>query len=232
ASQTDGTSSETHRSDQRTPCRAGRGYGPRCARARIALMPESLEARLRRVVAGADDAKMWLYDAYAGRLFRKLAARYGMHGYNPEDLLHDAFVFYFQHDCRVIAAFLERNSDRPITEELVERYLWDLAGGVVANERRARRKDSLRALETSGIASETPGPERAALSRDLLAQLADCIQEHGRRVFLYSRMRYVDGLEPEEIATVTGWSTKATYKLKTKLNETLARCAERLGLSR
>jgi len=195
-------------------------------------MQESLEARLRRVVAGDRDAKMWLYDTYAGRLFRKLTARYGMHGYNPEDLLHDAFIFYFQHDSRVIAGFLERHSGRTITEERVERYLWDLAGGVVANERRARRKDSLRSFETSSLVSDAPGPERAALSRDLLGQLADCIQEHGRRVFLYSRLRYVDGLEPEEIAAATGWSTKATYKLKTKLNETLALCAERLGLSR
>jgi DNA-directed RNA polymerase specialized sigma24 family protein len=195
-------------------------------------MQETLEARLLRVAAGDRDAKMWLYDTYAGRLFRKLASRYGTHGYNPEDLLHDAFIFYFQHDCRVITAFLERNSGRRITDELVERYLWDLAGGVVANERRARRKDSLRSLEASSLVSEAPGPERAALSRDLLAQLADCIQEHGRRVYLYSCMRYVDGLEPEEIAAATGWSTKATYKLKTKLNETLTRCAERLGLSR
>src|SRR5262245_31685926 len=195
-------------------------------------MHESLESRLQRVVAGDKDAKMWLYDTFAGGRHRELSSRYGMHGYNPEDLLHDAFVFYFQHDCRVITAFLERNSGRTITEESVERYLWDLAGGVVANERRARRKDSLRALETSSLVSDAPGPERSALSRDLLAQLADCIQENGRRVYLYSRMRYVDGLEPEEIAAATGWSTKATYKLKTKLNETLAHCAERLGLSR
>src|SRR5262245_39374780 len=125
--------------------------------------PGTLEERLARVAAGDADAKMWLYDAFAGRLFRKLTLRYGPHGYNPEDLLHDAFIFYFQHESRVIAAFVERHRGRPISEELVERYLWDLAGGVVANQRRSRRKDAVQALDAASIVSEAPGPERVAL---------------------------------------------------------------------
>ena len=192
----------------------------------------SVKQRLERVASSDPDAKIWLYDTFGGRLFRKLNTRYAAHGYNPEDLLHDAFIFYFQHDGRVIATFLERNAGQPITEEALERYLWDLAGGVVANQRRTRRRASLQMLEPSSMASDAADPERVALSRDLLAQLGDCIQEHGQRVFLYSRMRYADGLEPEEIAAATGWSAKATYKLKTKLNEILARCAERLGIVR
>jgi hypothetical protein len=43
-------------------------------------MEGSLEDKLRRLVEGDAEAKQWLYDRFAGRLYRKLTARYGGHG--------------------------------------------------------------------------------------------------------------------------------------------------------
>jgi len=40
----------------------------------------------------------------------------------------------------------------------------------------------------------------------------------------------MDNLTPEEIAQSTGWSRKATYKLKQTLNSEVQTCAEALGL--
>jgi DNA-directed RNA polymerase specialized sigma24 family protein len=49
-------------------------------------------------------------------------------------------------------------------------------------------------------------------------------------LLLYSRLRYFDGFEPDEIAKIAGWSRKTTYKLKLALNEALSRCAQALDL--
>jgi DNA-directed RNA polymerase specialized sigma24 family protein len=152
------------------------------------------------------------------------------HGYDPEDLLHEAFVFFFQHDARALASLLEKQRQAPLREEEIERLLWDLACGLVANIRRARRRNPTESLDPARLSGDMPDPQRAALSRDLLGQLADCIHGQGARIFLYSRLRFVDGLKPEEISATTGWSMKATYKLKSALNEALAHCASRLGI--
>jgi DNA-directed RNA polymerase specialized sigma24 family protein len=193
-------------------------------------MEGSLSQQLSRIVAGEQAAKLWWFDTFAGHLSRRLELRYGHAGYELEDLLHDAFVFYFQHEARVIAKFLERHASEEITEELIERYLWDLVGGLVANRRRANRRSRFEELDGRTLATTQPDPQRAALSKDTVAQLADCIGERNPRLLLYSRLRYFDGFEPDEIATIAGWSRKTTYKLKLALNEALIRCAQALDL--
>ncbi|MEM1183001.1 MAG: hypothetical protein AAGM22_31960, partial [Acidobacteriota bacterium] len=83
--------------------------------------------------------------------------------------------------------------------------------------------------ESFDEADERPTAEQEALDRDRLERLADCIERANARVFLYFSLRFRDGLAPEEIVTVTGWSKKATYKLKQRLNDAVEVCAEALG---
>ena len=65
---------------------------------------------------------------------------------------------------------------------------------------------------------------------DLLKQLDRCLRAQRARIYLYYRLRYYEGLTPEEIARATGWSRKATYKLRQALNEAVRTCARELGI--
>ena len=62
--------------------------------------------QLARIFAGERRGAAWLYDTFAPRLHRRLRGRYGYPGgLETDDLLHDAFVFYFQHRAKVLRDF-------------------------------------------------------------------------------------------------------------------------------
>ncbi|HKQ62945.1 MAG TPA: sigma-70 family RNA polymerase sigma factor [Candidatus Polarisedimenticolaceae bacterium] len=188
--------------------------------------------RLERILAGDGDARRWLYETFAARLFRRLHLRYAARpGIDADEIFQDAFVAFFQRDSRVLARFIERVPEAERTEARLEGYLWDVACGIASNRRRsARRHRDVPLLD----ADAQPDPldfEQQTVDRDTLLRLIGCLKHAGSRVFLYAQLRYVDGLSPEEIARVTGWSRKATYKLKLILHEAVERCAERLRLS-
>ena len=194
-------------------------------------MAPSVSEWLERIGRGDGEARAWLYETFAGRLYRGLRARYaGRHGYDAEELLQDAFLLFFQHDARVLSRFLELVPESERTEARLERHLWDLACGVASNRRRSLRRRPESPLPERPLTSAGPGPERESLGRDTVQRLAQCIRARNERVYLYFKLRYVDGLTPVEIAEATGWSLKATYKLKLRLNEAVAACAARLGI--
>ena len=145
-------------------------------------------------------------------------------------MLHDSFLPLFQ-QARLVDNFLEQVPAEEQTVPRFEIFLWNHACGIASNRRRSlkRRVDAPWPDEEPG--SLSGDPERASLSRDILARLADCLEASGRRIYLYYKLRYVDGLTPGEIMNVTGWSRKATYKLKLSLNEAVGRCAKRLGIA-
>lgn len=185
---------------------------------------------LRRLVAGDSAATAWLYDTFAGRLYRRLELRYGYPGgLDTEDLLHDAFVFFFQHDARVLRRFLEEFSPEEQTPARLERYLWDLACGLAANRRRSQGRAKVIPFTRDEI-SPTPSIESSMIDRDRLARLGECIEGHGTRIFLYYKMRFHDGLKPAEIKRITGWSSKSTYKLKQTLTRAVEQCVDQLQL--
>lgn len=197
-------------------------------------MSVSVSHWLERISRGDEEARTWLWETFAERLRRRLRARYQeRYGYNADELLQDAFVFYFQHDARALSRLLEvGESDGVLTEERLERHLWDLACGLASNRRRGLRRDPALGMPAGPIPSTAPNPERILTERDTLLRLAECIRARSERAYLYFKFRYVDGLTPEEIAAITGWSRKATYKLRERLNRAVAECAETLGLKR
>lgn len=197
----------------------------------------AVSARLEALLSGQREAAAWLYDCFGHPLYRRLAARYA---HWPEletsDLLQDAFVFFFQKGGKVLRDFLDRTAAEERTAARLERYLWDLACGLVSNRRRAAKRAGPHSSlddEKSGLpelAAAAAG-EEAQVDRDLLEKLRTCLEERGARLALYFRFRFADGFSPNEIAAITGWSAKATYKLKQAIEEGLAECARRLGLA-
>lgn len=191
-----------------------------------------LERRLRGIAAGRQPDAAWLYDALAARLYRRLKQRYGYPGgLEVDDLLHDTFVLVLRGRARHLIAFLERTPRVQLTLTALERYLWDQACGLASNRRRAAGFRKLVPLEEVGEPVEPSDEERRAIHADALARLVDCLRGKGQRMFLYFTFRYSDGLTPEEVSKVTGWSMKATYKLRQTLNMAVQECAERLGIA-
>jgi len=188
-------------------------------------------ARLRLVLAGDVAAAAWLYDTFAPRLYRRLRRRYGYPGgLDADDLLHDAFVYFFQRSGAALRRIVDRSAPGELTPEGLERRLWDLACGIAANRRRAAARRRGTALTERVILASAPQGERQAVSRDLLQRLDACLRGSRPKVYLYFKLRYWDGLLPNEIAAATGWSPQATYKLKEDLNAALAECAACLGI--
>ena len=192
-------------------------------------MSEDVRQRVRQITEGDREAAAWLYDAFAPGLFRRLRQRYG-HSADPEDLLQDAFAFYFQRGAKVLRDFLDRQAVGEVTREALGRHLWDLACGVAANHRRSAWSRKVVPIEGRDREAQETDAETGTLARDTLRRLARCLREGRARVYLYFKLRYVDALSAEEVAAVTGWSMKATYKLRQSLNEAVRGCVERLGL--
>lgn len=193
---------------------------------------EQITAHLEGVVAGDQAAGAWLYDAFADRLFRRLRQRYGYLGEaGVEDILQDAYLLVLRNDARLLRRFLEQVPAAGQTAARLERFLWDQACGLASNQRRSASHRKVVPLTTIHP-NQQPDAEREVAERDWLARLELCLSKGRARVFLYYKLRYRDGLSPEQISTATGWSRKATYKLKEALNAALGGCVERLAQAR
>ena len=191
---------------------------------------DSIAEKIHRIGSGDRDAQAWLYDRFADRLYRRLQGRYGSSvRFDAEAILHDAYIWFFQSEAKVLKRFVERTPIDEQSEARLEGHLWGLACGVASNRRRGikRSPESTAAVPESADHRDS---EQQAIDRDVLFQLSQCLKKNGSRLFLYYTLRYVDGLTPDEISTVTGWERRATYKLKTSLNQGLARCIKLLGL--
>ncbi len=193
-------------------------------------MSEALHDQIARVVDGDRDATARLYDHFAPRLYRRLRARYGPAGLDAEELLQDAFVLFLQHDARVLRRLLERHAPAALNELTVHTYLWDQACGIASNRRRAQRRTGVVSVVGSEMLADD-SHSRRTITSDLLERLDDCLAGKNPRVYLYFKLRFVDGLSPDEVAQATGWSRKATYKLRQQFNAALADCAARLELT-
>jgi len=192
-------------------------------------MSDDVHAKVERVIAGDRHAAAWLYDTYAPDLFRRLRRRYAYQGGpDAEDLLQDAYAFFFQNECKVLRDFLERVPRDEGAGRALERHLWNLACGLATNLRRSAWTRRMRTVAEVEVESVPGGAEGRTIARDLLERIDACLRQERERVYLYYQLRYRDHLTPAEIARATGWSRKATYKLKEALNEALARCAEEL----
>ncbi len=188
-------------------------------------MPESIPAQISRILAGDREAAGWLYDTFAPRLLRRLGQRFAAHGLDPQDLLQDTFLYVLGSDGRV----LERFRARAVDERDLEHLLWNAACGIASNRRRSVLRHPAAALDPRAL-PPTAGGEGRAVARDALKRLGDCLFAGGERPYLYFQLRYLDGHTPAEIADITGWSRKATYKLKQTLDQALDRCVEELGI--
>ncbi|MCB1033540.1 MAG: sigma-70 family RNA polymerase sigma factor [Acidobacteria bacterium] len=194
-------------------------------------MQPTVRHRLTGILEGDREASAWLYDTFGPRLYRRLKQRYSYPGgLDGEDLLQDAFLFFFQNDGRVLRRFLEQVPPQQQTPGQLETYLWDLACGVASNRRRSAFHRRVVSLFDRHDIPLDPLAERHAIDRDTVERLEDCLREGRERVFLYYVLRYKDGLAPEEVAAVCGWSRKATYKLKQLLDKAVATCARLLGI--
>ncbi|HEV7518893.1 MAG TPA: hypothetical protein VGR07_21575, partial [Thermoanaerobaculia bacterium] len=185
-----------------------------------------------RLTAGDPEAVAWLYDRIAPDLYRRLRRRYGYPG-GPDaaDLLQETFLLCLRDEARLFRGLLAGQPAGAPALPATERYLWDLACGLAANVRRSIWSRRVEPLPKPQTLSSEPLSERSTLARDALDRLDRCLGEQGERVYLYFKLRYVDALSPEEIAAGTGWSRKATYKLRQALNEAVERCLDRLGLT-
>lgn len=193
-------------------------------------MERGLEEKLRELLKSDPAAAAWLYDTFAPRIYRRLRQRYSyLEDPDVEDLLHDTFLLSFQNGFRVFERFLE--SDASTDEETLERRLWDLACGLAANLRRSAAVRRVVPLAERHNPVSSAHAEQAVMDRDLLSRLNACLEERSTRVFLYFQLRYRDGLSPQEVSQVTGWSQKATYKLKQRLDEAIRRCAQKLEIA-
>ena len=187
-----------------------------------------VQQMLWRIVQGDEAAAAWLYETFAGRLRRRLGMRY--RGLDADELVQEAFVSYLRNDAALIRRAIDRLPEGEGQEARLERYLWDLACGLATNQRRSASHRRVVQLGPVERRAEESGPEEESVARDLLVRLDACLRGRGDRVYLYFKLRFVDGLQPREIATSTGWSMKATYKLRQALNEAVAACSEELGI--
>jgi len=190
-----------------------------------------LTVRVQQLAAGEEEARRWLHATFAPRLLRRLRGRYARHrDLDVEELLQDAFLFFYQQAARTFTRFLDEVPAEARSEARLDGYLWDLACGIASNRLRAARRHPVSPAPLGEDAPDPQDTERRALHRDLLGRLAICLKRAGSRAFLYYKLRFVDGYTPDEIAQATGWSRKATYKLRFVLDGAIERCAQRLGL--
>jgi DNA-directed RNA polymerase specialized sigma24 family protein len=196
------------------------------------MSSNQVNSSLERVLEGDQEAIAWLFDEFSAGLYRRLKARYEYAGgIEAEDLLQDSFVFYLQNDCKVLRDFLDRVPVAGQTRERLERHLWDLACGLAANRRRSlKRKKDEPLPDDQWLDDPSAGPAQEAIGKQEMNLLDGCLEAAGERVYLYYKLRYWEGLSPADIAELTGWTMKITYRQKQALGSALEECAEKLGL--
>ena len=195
------------------------------------MLANKLSQMLVKVIAGEPEAGAWLYDTFAPRLYRLLYQRYGPDGvFDPDDLVQDAFIFFLQNQGKVLRDFLDQYPESDHTESGLLRRLWELTRGVVANKRRYLKTHGFSSFPELLDVASTENLEQDAIRRELIIRLDACLKKKKTRIYLYYKLRYHDGLTPQEIVQVTGWSQKAVYKLKDHLNEAVRHCAQKMGL--
>ncbi len=193
-------------------------------------MPQSILAKITQLLAGDRSAVAWLYDAFAPRLLRRLGMRFGeVRGLDCEDLLQDTFVYVLKEEGRVLERFRTRYVDDEPEAWDLEHFLWCAACGIASNRRRSLVRHPSASIEGRELMPNLAG-ESPAIARDALERLGDCLFRSGTRLRLYFQLRYRDGHKPAEISAITGWSQRATYKLKRALDEALERCVDELEL--
>ncbi len=191
-----------------------------------------LSARLSRLAQGDSEGAAWIYDQFAAELFARLKRRYGYLGEaEMEDLLQDTFLLALRGQGRLLTSWSEAQDPAAVTPVGLSRYLWDLACGLASNRRRAASLRRVVSFPSGEELADAPQAEQIVVDRDTLTRLLACLRGSGTRMFLYFTLRYRDGLSPEDVAAATGWSKKATYKLRQTLNAALTRCREQLGLA-
>ncbi len=193
-------------------------------------MSESILAAISRILSGDREAVAWLYDTFAPRLLRRLGLRFaGTQGLDPEDLVQDTFLYALKQEGQVLDRFRQRHSgSEPMAQDL-ENFLWGAACGIASNRRRSLLRHPSAPIDS--LTLSTDREEGLTLARDALERLAACLSQSGHRLELYFQLRYRDGHKPAEIAHITGWSQKATYKLKQTLDSALDACIETLELA-
>ncbi len=194
-------------------------------------MSEWIRRQVERAARGESAAIGWFYQRFAPSLLRRLGARFAyLKACDPEDLLHDTFIYVLSRESLALRRFLDQAPLDASTDAAVERFLWSAACGVASNRLRTGRRHAAHRLEPERAANAIRSGEGRALARDALVRLASCLAERGEAHYLYFQLRYLDGLTPAEIVQATGWSRKKTYKLKQALDEALEQCVQRLGL--
>ena len=186
-------------------------------------IPTNLRHRLEGVIAGDAGSCQWLYQEFAGRILRRLRQRY-KHSVDlePEDLLHEVFLFYFRRADRIFRRFLDRKHDPHPTIATFERYLWDQACGVAANYRRSARNGPL-LVELTRDHCDPAATERRIVDCDRCRVIGRALQAGDSQVYLYFKLRFVEGLSPSEIGAVTGWNRPVIYNLRLRLVRTVQR---------
>lgn len=231
-SSTESVTVESSRSESIAPTPAVQAVSdaPFLARRRVL----SLEAKrcnfgvageLQKILGGYPGAADWLYEQYSDDLLRRLTGRYGLLYGEPEDLLQDAFLFYFQNDFKVLRDFAARVPAEAQTHARLGTALWDLACGLVANRRRAsRNRDKVfdPTQNAEELESVDEGFERRTVLRDELRHLDSRLRSENPSLSIYCRMRFEEGYSPTEIARITGWPPRMTYKLRQSLNQALS----------
>ncbi|MEM7247444.1 MAG: hypothetical protein AAF533_19065 [Acidobacteriota bacterium] len=188
-----------------------------------------LSERLRALLDRDAASRAWLYDSFAGPLFRRLRRRYGAHpAVDVEEVLHDLFVQLYERDDGLLRRFLDQTPAHEQTPERLETALWDAACGIASNQRRRFKTRRLEALEAPDELRDDLDAEQVLSDRDLLAKLDACAREHGDTLYLYLKLRFADGHAPREIATLTGWPIEQVYRLRDELRPVIEGCVRRV----
>jgi len=173
----------------------------------------------------------WLYERYAERLFRRLRARYPQ--LEASDLVHDTFVRLLRNEAALLRRFgaeLGDAGDEQALEVALERFLWDQACGVAANHRRRFWRRYEVAMTPERTPASWSSPEQRASDSEQLARVDRCLHGKSSRLYLYFKLRYCDGWQPQEIAELTGWPLKSIYRLKQQLDTAIRQCADELDI--
>lgn len=187
-----------------------------------------IRCQVERIANGDSAATTWLYESFAARLRQRLAWRYPT--LEAGDLVHDAFLLCLKREARVLRRLLQRTPPAELSRERLERYLWNLACGLATNRIRSARRRSVALAPRERCSTAESSPPPRPESRDALVSLTRRLRERGGRLYTYFELRYFDELSPAEIARSTGWSRKATYKLKQKVQQAVQECACELGI--